>query len=93
MSLITRAYTAASTPTSGGITPAEVALDVTKFGGPVIALVSALAASGAISIPGAWLGVVNAVIALLTSLASVKNQQQVATAKTAAKAAVKKAAK
>ena len=89
MSLVSRA----TTPTASGITAAQLAVDVTKYGAPVIALVSALAGSGAISIPGTWLGVVNAVIALLTSLASVKNQQQVATAKAAAKVAVKAAAK
>ena len=85
MSLLQRAYVTATTPTTSGVTAAAVAVDVAKYGGPIIALVSSLAASGAVSIPGSWLGVVNAVIALLTSLSAVKTQQSVAAAKVAAK--------
>lgn len=85
--LLVKVVARAATPTQSGVTATVVAHDLAVYGGPVIALVSSLAAEGAISVPGTWLGVVNAVIALLTSLASIQNQKA-----TAAKVAAVKVA-
>lgn len=83
--LAARALAVANTPTKTGVTAAEVAADITKIGGPIIAVISALAGTGTVSIPGSWLGVIDALVAVLTAFASVNKQQAVSAAKAAVK--------
>jgi hypothetical protein len=79
MSLIARA----TTPTASGVTPATIAADIVKYGGPALAVLEALE-----NIPGVGLdvsgpaqGVIAAVITILSAVLSVVKQQAVATAK------------
>lgn len=90
-SIIARAYTAVTTPTKSGITAAEVAADVAKYGTLAVSVLEVVENVGGVSAPVQ--GAVAAVIAVLTAVLSVLKQTQVAQAKAAAKAAVKVARK
>lgn len=76
--------TAVTTPTKTGVTAAQVASDVSKYGGVVVAILSVLAnVPGLASVfhaTGAVQGVVDAVIAVVTAIFSIKSQQTAAAA-------------
>lgn len=86
----------ATTPTKTGVTAAQVAHDVTVYGGIVVSILSVLANVPGLApvfhATGAVQGVVDAVIAVVTAVMSVKAQQAKAAAvhvATAAASAVK----
>lgn len=78
MSLVARA----TTPTASGVTPASVAADIVRFGGPVLAVLEAVENIPGIglSVSGPAQGVIAAVVTILTAVLSVVKQQAVAKA-------------
>ena len=91
-SLISRAVTAATTPTKTGWSVAAIVKDITVYGGTAVSVLEVIENVGGVSAPVQ--SAIGAAVAILTALLSVLRQQQVATAKAAvAVKAAKKAAK
>lgn len=79
------------TPTkaASGVTASQIAMDITKFGGPVIAvLVAVMNLVPSASVPAGWQAILSAVVALLTAVQSVVAQKQVVAAKAEGAAAL-----
>lgn len=94
MSLITRAVTAATTPTKTGWSVAAIAQDITFYGGPALAVLEAVENIPGLGVSGPAQGAIAGIVTVLTAILSLLSQQKVATAKAAvAVKAAKKAAK
>lgn len=80
----------APTPTpASGVTAAQVAKDVTTYGGVVVAILSILANvpafHSAFAASGAVQGVVDALVAVVSAIFSIKSRTAIAVAKAASK--------